>query len=460
MKRKPRQTSRKRTGKVMKVSRRTPLLERVNPHAAGIDVGSKFHLVAVPPESTESSVREFGVMTEDLLALSAWLRECGVTSVVMESTGVYWIPLFEVLEAAGFEVLLVDARKVKNVSGRKSDVLDCQWLQELHTFGLLAGAFRPPDEIMPLRAYLRQRKMLVEARTMHRQHMAKALQQMNLRLDNVISELTGVTGLAILRSIVAGERDPAKLARYRDPGCHATEEEIRASLVGNYRDEHLFALRQALSLYDLYTAKITECEEEMGRYLKTLGSRTDKEMPPPPDKKESSLGFDVREHLFRQLGTDMLRIKGINAELALEIYSETGRDLAAAFGNVRRFCSWLGLCPGTKKSGGKILSSKTKRNACRAAVAFRQAAVCVGKTNTALGAFYRRMNMRLGKMGAVTATAHKLARIWYSMVTQGANYDEAGAEAYEKKYQSRVVRNLEKKAKSMGYTLTPITAQA
>lgn len=459
MPRKAPQTSRKRTGKVMKVSRRSSLLERVNPHAAGIDVGATFHMVAVPPDSTESPVRQFGVTTEDLHALAAWLRECRVKTVAMESTGVYWIPLFEVLEAAGFEVLLVDARKVKNVSGRKTDVLDCQWLQELHTFGLLAGAFRPADEIMPLRAYLRQRKTLVEARTMSRHHMAKALQQMNLRLDTVVSELTGVTGMSILRAVVAGERDAAKLARHREPGCQATEEEIQAALVGNYREEHLFALGQALSLHDVYTEKIEECEAKIGEYLQTLESRTDGEMPPPPDKKAVSLGFDVREHLFRQLGTDVLRIKGVNAELALEIYSETGRDLKEAFGNEKRFCSWLGLCPGTKKSGGKILSSKTKRNACRAAVAFRQAAVCAGKTNTALGAFYRRMCGRLDRKAAITATAHKLARLWFSMVTQGANYNEAGAEAYEKKYQSRVVRGLEKRAKAMGYKLTPIVAQ-
>lgn len=395
-------------------------------------------------------------MTEDLLGISAWLKECGVTTVVMESTGVYWIPLYEVLEAAGFEVLLADARKVKNVSGRKTDVKDCQWLQELHSFGLLAGAFRPADEILPLRAYLRQRKMLVEMRATHAQHLNKALQQMNLRPDNVISDLTGATGLRIIRSIVAGERDPVKLARHRDPNCHSSEEEIRASLVGNYREEHLFSLTQALSLYDTYSQLVEACEARIGQYLPTLEARTTEPMPPPPDNKQITLGFNVREHLYQQLGADVMRIKGLNAEVALEIYSETGRDLLEDFGNEKRFCAWLGLCPGTKKSGGKVISSKTPQNASRAAVAFRQAAVAAGKSETAVGAFYRRMRVRLGPKGAVTATAHKLARLWFAMVTQGVNHDESGAEEYEKKYRSRVVKSLEKKAKAMGYGLVSL----
>jgi len=378
----------------------------------------------------------------------------------MESTGVYWIPLYEVLEARGFEVKLVDARKVKNVSGRKTDVLDCQWLQELQTFGLLAAAFRPAEEIAVLRACLRQREMLVKYGASHKQHIQKALQQMNLRLDNVVSDITGETGMAILKAILEGERHPARLAQHRNYRCHATEEEIEASLQGNYRAEHLFALKQAVELYEEYRKKIAACEREIEQYLPTLEARRTEKLPGPPDGKKSTMSFEVREHLYRQLGTDVLRIKGVNAEVALVIYSETGRDLERQFGNEKRFSSWLGLCPGTKKSGGKVLSSRTKANACRAAAAFRQAAVSVGKTDTAHGAFYRRMSARLGRGAAVTATAHKLARLWYAMVTQGTQYDEAGAEAYEEKYRTRVIKGLEKKAKAFGYELKPQAAPA
>lgn len=456
MRRTPKPASRKCAGRVMKVARREPVLERVNLPAAGVDVGATKHLGAVPPDSTEDPVREFNVRTEDLVAIAAWLKECGVRTVAMESTGVYWIPLYETLEAAGFAVLLVDAGKVKNVRGRKTDVIDCQWIQELHTFGLLAGAFRPAEEIAVLRAYLRQRAMLVQCRATHKQHMHKALQQMNLRLDNVVSDIAGETGMLIVKGILAGEREPAKLAQYRNGRCHATEEEIRASLVGNYRAEHLFSLRQARSLFETYSELLAKCEEQIETYLRSIGARTTEPMPAPPDKKKCTMSFDVREHLYRQLGTDVMRIKSINAEVALVIYSETGRDLKEKFGNAGRFSSWLGLCPGTRISGGRVLSSRTKQNACRAAAAFRQAAVVVGRTDTALGAFYRRMTARLGKAAAVTATAHKLARIWFAMVTQGTSYDESGAEEYEQKYRNRVIRSLEKKAKSMGYSLTTI----
>ena len=460
MSRNRKHNSQKKTGNIIKVAKRASVLHRVNPHAAAIDVGGKAHFVAVPPESAENPVREFGVMTQDLLGLADWLKKCKVTTVAMESTGVYWIPLFEVLEARGFGVKLVDARKVKNVSGRKTDVLDCQWLQELHTFGLLEGAFRPADEITVLRAYLRQREMLVKYSASHKQHIQKALQQMNLRLDNVVSDITGETALTILKAILSGERRPEKLAKFRNNRCHATEEEIAASLQGNFRAEHLFALRQAVELYQEYRQKITDCEGEIAQYLQTLEERTTDEMPKPPDGKKSTLTFDVREQLFRQLGTDVLRIKGVNSETALVIYSETGRDLERQFGNEKRFCRWLGLCPGTKTSGGKVLSSRTRANPSRAAAAFRQAAVSVGKTDTAHGAFYRRMSSRLGRAAAVTATAHKLARIWYAMVTSGTQYDEAGAQVYEERYKTRVIKGLEKKARALGYNLQPQAAIA
>ena len=285
-------------------------LQHINLNAAGIDIGSERHLVAVPAGRDEVSVREFGTFTADLEALAAWLKKCGVTTVAMESTGVYWIPLFELLEARGFEVKLVDARHVKNVSGRKSDVLDCQWLQQLHTYGLLAGAFRPPDEVCVLRSYLRQREMLRQAASQHIQHLQKALQQMNLLLHNVVSDITGVTGMKIIKAILAGERDPRVLASNRDNRCKQSRATIAKSLVGNYRAEHLFALRQALDLYEVYQAKIADCDEAIIKQLEKTPDVSD-DQPPPGDRYVQARdrvrgGLDVRELLFKKSGVDLL----------------------------------------------------------------------------------------------------------------------------------------------------------
>jgi hypothetical protein len=363
-----------------------------------------------------------------------------------------------VLEARGFDVSLVDARKVQKVSGKKTDVLDCQWLQELHTYGLLAKAFRPADEIVVLRSYLRQREMLVQNRASHVQHIHKALQQMNLRLETVVSDVTGETGMSILKAILGGERDGAKLASLRNYRCHASEGEIAEALEGNYRTEHLFSLKQAVKLVGSYDEQIQECESEIEEYVKSLEPRTEEEMPEPLERKRSRLSFDAREHLYRQLGTDVMRIKGINAEVALVIYSETGRDLEAQFGTSKRFTSWMGLSANTKKTGGRVISSKTRQNGSRAAAAFRQAAVSVGRSDTALGAFYRRMAAKLGKGAAVTATAHKLARLWFALVTKRELYDESGAAKYEEKQRERVLKGLAKKAQSLGYELTKVAA--
>jgi transposase len=447
-----------RRGKVVKPRRQVSHLEQINHHAAGIDVGAETHYVAVPPESAAESVREFGVFTGDLHALADWLKQCQVTTVALESTGVYWIPLYELLEQRGFEVKLVDARKVKNVSGRKSDVLDCQWLQQLHTYGLLSGAFRPADEIVVLRAFLRQREMLVRLAAKHIQHIQKALQQMNLRLDNVVSDVTGETGLAIIKAVLKGERDPRKLAGLRNWRCHKSEAEIAESLIGNYRTEHLFALRQAVELYELYRAKIVECEQEIERYLKELPTVTDDE-PPAGGAKRSTLSFDVRTYLYQQLGVDLLRIGGINAETALVIYSEVGRDLSR-FSTAKHFASWLSLCPGTKISGGRVLSRQTQRNRNRAAAAFRRAAVSVGRSESALGAFYRRLKSRIGAAAAATATAHKLARLYWTLLQFGQEYVDAGAQAYEDRYRARVVTSLRKRAKTLGYDLAPLAVVA
>lgn len=441
------------SGRVIKVARKECELTRINEHAAGIDIGSTSHFVAVPPSSCPDPVRQFGVFTKDLYAIADWLEECGVKTVAMESTGVYWVPLYQVLEERGFDVKLVDARKVKRVTGRKSDVLDCQWLQQLESYGLLAGAFRPPDEIVVLRSFMRQREMLVKSAATHIQHMQKALQQMNLRLDNVVSDITGQTGMRILKAIIGGERNVEKLGLMRDPHCKASAEVIAQSLVGNYRQEHLFALRQAVELFEFYQQKIRECEEEIEAYLKKLPHKRDDEPPPLEGRpKRSRVGFNVRDEAYKLLGVDLFRIKGLNAETVLRLVSEVGVDLGR-FPTEKQFSSWLSLSPEKKITGGKVLSSKTRSSRNRAAQAFRQAAVSVQGSESELGAYFRRMKARLGSAAAVTATAHKLARIYYRLVKYGEEYIEVGARAYEEKHRQRVVSNLRKRARGLGYEL-------
>jgi transposase len=436
-------------------------LQHINLNAAGIDIGSERHMVAVPEGRDEVSVREFGTFTADLEALAAWLKKCGITSVAMESTGVYWIPVFELLERRGFEVKLVDARHVKNVSGRKSDVLDCQWIQQLHTYGLLAGAFRPPDEVCVLRSYLRQKEMLRQTAGMHIQHMQKALQQMNLLLHNVVSDITGVTGMKIIKAILAGERDPRVLARNRDERCKHSSATIAKSLAGNYREEHLFALQQAVDLYEMYQAKIADCDQAIIKQLEKQPDVSD-DGPPAPDKPIQARdrvrdGVDVRDLLFKKTGVDLFAIPGLAADTLLTLASEVGFDMSA-WKTEKHFASWLGLCPGTKRSGGKVLNPKTKRNPNRATQAFRMAASSLYRSPTALGAFHRRIKARSSGQQAVTATAHKLARIYYAMLTQGTSYIELGQRAYEQRYKQRRIDHLKVQAKSLGFQLVPCTA--
>lgn len=445
-------------GRALKATRLEDL-PRVNQHAAGIDIGSQSHFVAVPPGSCAESVRQFGTFTHDLLAIADWLAQCQVSSVARESTGVYWVPLYEVLEARGFAVKLVDARKVKNVSGRNSDVLDCQWLQQLESYGLLSAAFRPADAIVVLRALMRQREMLIKSASSHIQHMHKALQQMNLRLDNVVSDVTGVSGMRIIKAILKGERDVEKLAALRDGRCHATAEVMAASLVGNYRSEHLFALKQAVELFEFYQQKIGECEEELEVYLKSLPHQREDEPPPGQgqSKKSRRIGFNVRDEAYKLTGVDLFAITGVSAETVLRLLSEVGVDLQR-FPSEKHFASWLGLCPEKKVSGGKVLSSPTRPSANRAASALRQAAVCVQRSDSELGAYYRRMRGRMAGVKAVTATAHKLARQYYRMVKKGEQYVEGGAQAYEERHRQQVVNKLQKRARRLGYELVALTA--
>lgn len=446
--------------KRFKVSSLPKELQHVNLDAAGIDIGSDRHMVAVPEGRDEVFVREFGAFTTDLRAITDWLKKCGVRKVAMESTGVYWIPLFEMIEQAGIEVKLVDARKVKNVSGRKSDVLDCQWLQQLHTYGLLAGAFRPADEVCILRGYIRQREMLVQASSMHIQHIQKALQQMNVLLHNVVSDVTGATGMRILKAIIGGERDEQTLAALRDNHCKNSASTIAKSLVGNYREEHMFALTQAVELYEFYQTKITECEAAMMHYLGRQKNHTDDE-PPPSQKRLQARdvtrgGVNIRERLYKLTGVDLFNVPGLGADTLLTLSGEVGFNMSA-WKTEKHFASWLALSPGTKISGGKLLSSKTKRSSNRATAAFRMAASTLSRNKTALGAFYRRIRARIGPAQAVTATAHKIARIYYSMLKHGTAYVEAGDAAYEQKYKEHRLKAVEKNALSLGYILVPST---
>lgn len=444
-------------GRIIKVNVNTDL-QLLNEHAAGIDIGAQRHYVAVGPTADAHPVREFTVFTKDLYAIANWLASCGVKTVAMESTGVYWVPLYEVLDQRGFQVKLVDARKVKNVSGRKSDVLDCQWLQQLESYGLLTPAYRPADEIVVLRGYMRQRAMLVKSAAAHIQHMQKALQQMNLRLDNVVSDITGQTGMRILKAILQGERDVQKLASLRDRNCKATAEVIAQSLVGNYRQEHLFALKQAVELFEIYQEKIGECEGEMERYLQSLkGKREDEAPAVRGGQKRQRMNFNVRNYSWRLLGVDLFRVQGLNSQTVLQIISEVGVDLSG-FASEKQFASWLSVSPNRRVSGGKVLSSRTQASRNRAAQAFRQAAVSVARSESELGAYYRRMQARKGPGAAITATAHKLARLYYSLVKNGEEYDEGRARADHARQRERMVTNLRKRAKGLGYELVAVAA--
>ncbi len=391
--------------------------------------------------------------------MAQWLINAGITTVAMESTGIYWIPAFEILESHGLEVRLVNARYVKNVAGRKTDVEDCQWIQQLHTYGLLNTAFRPDEEVCALRAYMRQRDNLVANRASHIQHMQKALRQMNLLLDNVVTDITGKTGLTIIRCIVEGERDPLQLAKHRDPHCKKTEQQIARSLKGHYRAEHLFALQQSVELYDVYDEKISACDRALASQLKQFDSKADDSdnMPDKPVKKRkssSSPDFDVRSELYRVTGVDLTAIDGIDENTALKILSETGTDMNR-WPTAKHFASWLGLSPENKISGDKILNCKTKRIPNRASKALRMAAYSLTNSKSALGGYYRRMRSRLGAPKAITATAHKLARFIYSMLKNKTEYIDLGQDHYEQEYKARVLTNLKKKAKDMGYLLIP-----
>jgi transposase len=449
----------KKSRKQKKVSAQE--LSLINPHAAGIDLGADQHWVCVPEDRDEDNVRSFRCFTDDLYALADWLSQCRVTTVAMESTGVYWLPVFQVLESRGFEVKLVNAHYVKTVPGRKSDVLDCQWIQQLHTYGLLAGSFRPEDQICVLRSYIRQRDNLIKSSCVHIQRMQKALTEMNLQLHRVISDITGATGMAIIRAILSGERNPNKLAALKDGRIKATQSEIASALTGDYRPELLFILSQELQLYQMYQSQIRALDAEIEQCLSQFPDQVDLASQPLPKPKRrgkkqpgNAPQFDLRTHLYRLSGVDFTQIDGLGTLTVLILLSELGLD-SSRFPTVKHFTSWLGLCPGSRITGGKAKSSQTRHVVNRAANAFRMAAQTLSRSHSALGAYYRRMRTKLGAPQAITATAHKLARIFYHLWTTKDTYVDLGVEAYEQKYRQRTVSYLEKKAQALGFDLVP-----
>jgi transposase len=436
-------------------------LEQINLNAAGIDIGAEEIYVAVPKGRDEETVRAFPTFTADLHQLADWLEACGIETVAMESTGIYWIPLYEILEARGFDVNLVNARHVKNVSGRKSDVLDCQWLQQLHTYGLLQPSFRPPQRICAIRSLVRHRDMLIQYRAAHIQHMQKALHLMNIQLTNVLSDITGVTGMKIIRAIVAGERDREVLAGYRDKRCAKTKLEIAKSLEGNYRREHLFALQQAVELYDFYAQQLQACDAELEALYNEF-EPPDQPGTPPPDPRTSKRRknqpyFDLAQSLYRLTGVDLTEVDGLDALTVQTILSEIGTDMSA-WPTVKHFASWLRLCPNNEVTGGKVKRRGTQPTQNRASTAFRVAAQSLARSDSARGAFYRRMRAKHGAPKAVTATAHKLARTVYFMLKRREPYRDPGADYYEEQYRARIVRNLQRKAAKLGMRLEPIAA--
>ena len=430
----------------------------MRPDAAGIDIGATEIFVAVPADRATENVRSFPTFTQDLYALADWLKSCGVKTGAMESTGVYWIPLFQILEDRRFEVCLVNARHVKNVPGRRTDVCDCQWLQFLHSVGLLRASYRPEQEVCAIRSLLRHRESLVQMAATHVNHMQKALDQMNVQLHHVISDITGLTGLAIVDAILAGQRDPLTLAKLRHDRIKASEEVIAKSLVGDYRAEHLFTLRQSLAAYRSYQKMIDDCDKEIRRCLDQFNPPAEPaaevENSGSKGKAQSDDGI-LRSELKRVWGVDLTKIPGIRTGIAQILFGEIGPDFTK-FRSASAFASWMGLCPDNDISGGKVLWTGTRKVKCRAATALRMAAQSLHHSKTALGNFYRRMRAKLGAPKAITAAAHKLARIIFHLVTTRQEFDDSRFAADQLNYEKRQEARFRAKAKALGFQLVPV----
>jgi transposase len=438
-------------------------LHVINPDAAGIDVHSNMHMVCVPADRDPNPVRQFAANTADLHAIVAWLKKCGVKTVAMESTGVYWIPLYELLESEGFEVKLAEPGQLSRCGARpKTDVLDAQWIQRLHSYDLLRGSFRPPDSILALRAYWRQRQMQVRYAASHVQHMQKALEQMNVKLTEVVSSITGLTGMLIIEAILDGERDPVALAELRDERCHCSEDEIALALHGTWRPEHLFELKQAYDLYQFHHKQITECDQqveaELARLPNRAGEKTRTAKPRRRRRNGNAVQFDAADPLFKALGVDLTLIEGIDVGTAMVILSEIGGDVSR-FPTEKHFASWLRLAPPQDESNRTRRTRGRRKATSRLTIALRLAARVVGKTNTPLGMFYRRIRSRIGGPGAVKATAHKMACLVYRMLKYGQEYVVKSMDEYEAKMKASLLKSLQRKAATMGFELTPIATQ-
>ena len=434
-------------------------MDSINSNAAGIDIGSERHYVAVGVDKSETPVRSFGCYTPDIEEMARWLLKCGVTTVAMESTGVYWVPVYQILERHGLDVNLVDARHVRNVPGRKTDVVDCQWICQLHSLGLLRGCFLPDGEIAALREYWRYRSSLVESVSREILHMQKSLEQMNLQLHKVLSDITGATGMQIIRAIVAGERSPVVLAQMRRSGVKKSEEEIVKALTGNYRSEHLFTLTQAVELYDVLHEKISACDDKMQECLSSFASKAaDSEVDTgskPVSRRKNQPYFDLQAELHRITGVDLTAIDGISSLTAQTIISECGLDLYK-FPSEKHFCSWLALSPEHRITGGRVKNRRTRRSKNRVATALRLAAQSLHSSKSALGAFFRRIRAKNGAPKAITATARKLACLVYRMLRYGMDYVDDGQQQYEQRYQEQQRKYLEKKAAALGYQLVDL----
>ena len=424
-------------------------LAMVNPNVAGIDVGAKSIFVCAGHSDGSQEVREFSTFTVDLKRMVSWLQERGIESVAMESTGIYWIPPYDLLAGAGFEVILVNPRSIKAINRKKTDVKDCQWIQQLHSYGLLKGSFRPDDDGVTFRGYVRQRQRLTQDASIQIQLMHKSLAQMNIQLSQVLSDIAGTTGLGIIHAIVAGEQDPKKLAKLRHVNCRRKEADIAKALEGNYRSELVFALQQALEAYEFFQKQISLCDQKVKEFLKDDADNT----------TESNDDFDDYEkmaaELERILGVDLTKVPGLDIRLLLQIIAEIGTDMTK-WQSKKHFTSWLGLCPNNKISGGKILDSRTSRITNKAAQAFRIAANTLYRSKSFIGAFLRRMRSRLGTAKAITATAHKLARILYIMISEKKQFVEFGQDAYERQYKERTLAKIKRKASEFGYELVQI----
>lgn len=433
------------------------VLDQINHQAAGVDMGSETVWICVGEHLSDEPVRWFGTTTEQLRTSAEWMRSVGVDTVALEATGVYWVPAYEIYEEYGLRPILINSRAIRSFNGmKKSDFIDCQWIHLLHTFGVLQPSVRAEAKMIELRGYMRQRKTLTEQCSEHIQRMQKALMLMNVRLDQAVSDITGVTGMSILRALLKGERDPAKLAALRNAACARSESEIAQALTGHWREEQLFVLDQTVKLWDFCQNLMHECDQKIEALIEDLPVKTEAEASPRSKPRKNQARFDGRTLLHRRLGVDLTRIKGLEVLTILTVISECGMDLSR-FPTDKHYVSWLGLAPGTKKSGQRVLSSRSRKTTNRAATALRLAAQSLLKSDSELGAFGRSLRGRLGPEKAITAVAAKLARRIYQSLQTGRVYEDRGATYHDQQHRDRNIAALHKRAHRAGFQLVPLS---